>query len=116
MNVLITGSSGGIGSAIVKKFLENGHHVFGIDVRPAVIEHPAYRHERRDICGELPAFPAPDILINNAGVQNDRDIAVNLQGTIHVTEQYLHPGIKSIVFIASASASTGAEFPEYAAS
>ena len=29
MNVLITGSSGGIGSAIVKKFLENGHHVFG---------------------------------------------------------------------------------------
>ena len=60
----------------------------------------------------------PDILINNAGVQDSgRDIDVNLKGTIRITEKYgIHPNIKSVLFIASASASTGAEFPEYAAS
>ena len=41
---------------------------------------------------------------------------VNLKGTINVTEKYISPSIKSIVFIASSSALTGSEFPEYAAS
>src|SRR5699024_2281133 len=46
-----------------------------------------------------------------------RDIDVNLKGTIRVTEKYaFNNGIKSVLFIASASASTGAEFPEYVAS
>lgn len=116
MKILVTGSSGGIGKAVVLKFLQAGHTVIGMDLLPAAVEHPCYRHEQRDICGDLPPIEGLDILVNNAGVQNDRDIEVNLQGTIHVTERYLHPGIKSVVFIASASASTGAEFPEYAAS
>ena len=39
------------------------------------------------------------------------------KGTIRVTEKYaFQDKIKSVLFIASASASTGAEFPEYAAS
>lgn len=56
--------------------------------------------------------------INNAGVQNSgNDIDINLKGTIRVTEKYgIHNQIKSILFIASASAQTGAEFTEYAAS
>ena len=33
-----------------------------------------------------------------------------------VTEKYITPSIKSIVFIASSSATTGSEFPEYVAS
>ena len=59
-----------------------------------------------------------DIIINNAGVQNSgRDIDVNLKGTIRVTEKYaFQENIKSVVFIASSSGQTGAEFPEYAAS
>ena len=57
------------------------------------------------------------MLINNAGVQDSgRDIDVNLKGTIRLTEALLGPQMKSVVFLASASASTGAEFPEYAAS
>ena len=46
-----------------------------------------------------------------------RDIDINLKGTIRVTEKYaFRPGIRSVLFIASSSARTGAEFPEYAAS
>ena len=44
-------------------------------------------------------------------------IDVNLKGTIAVTEKYAFtPAISSVVFMASSSASNGAEFPLYAAS
>ncbi len=118
MNILITGTSRGIGRAIALKFLDSGHAVLGLDRLPSSIDHPSYTHAQADILtGTLPDFTA-DIVINNAGVQDSgRDIDINLKGTIRVTEKYaFHESIKSILFIASASARTGAEFPEYAAS
>lgn len=118
MKVLITGVSGGIGRAVAEKFLECGHEVVGIDLLAAPFEKDNYTHYTADICGALPEIDGVDVLINNAGVQNTgRDIDVNLRGAIAVTEKYgVRKGIKSVLFIASASASTGSEFPEYAAS
>lgn len=119
MKVLITGTSSGIGKAIAQKFLLCGHEVCGIDVLPASIENSHYTHFIADIySSELPKIENVEILINNAGVQDSgRDIDVNLKGSIRVAEKYaFQPNIKSVLFIASASASTGAEFPEYAAS
>ncbi len=119
MKVLITGTSSGIGLAIAREFLAHGHDVIGMDVQPSSLEHVRYTHYITDILrGKLPEIDGVDILINNAGVQNtEEDIDVNLKGTIRVTETYgIQPAIKSILFIASSSASTGAEFPAYAAS
>lgn len=119
MNVLITGTSNGIGRGIALKFLSCGHTVTGIDLCPSTITHDHYTHVEADILsGNLPDVPEVNILINNAGVQNSgRDIEINLGGTIRVTEKYaFREGMKSVLFIASASAQTGAEFPEYAAS
>ena len=119
MNIVITGTSRGIGRAIALKFLDCGHTVAGIDICPATIENSHYIHHTGDILrDELPEIADVEILINNAGVQDSgNDIDVNLKGTIRVTEKYgFQEKIKSILFIASASASTGAEFPEYAAS
>ena len=119
MKILLTGSSGGIGLAIAQKFLREGHEVVGMDVRPSAITHPGYTHIIADIfSSSLPEVDGVEILINNAGVQDSgRDIDVNLKGTIRITEQYaFRDGIRSVLFIASASASTGSEFPEYAAS
>ena len=121
MDILITGTSDGIGRATAEYFLERGHSVVGFDRKPPALAHPNYRHEILDIC-DADAYPEdvqPEILINNAGVQDSgRDIEINLMGTIRITEKYAiaNPRIRAVVMVGSASAHTGSEFPEYAAS
>lgn len=119
MRVLITGTSQGIGEAIAKLFLKKGHKVIGIDRKSASIEHEDYVHYQCDVRDKenLPEVEAVDILINNAGTQNEEDIDINLKALIDITERYgVQPRIKSVLNIGSASAHTGSEFPEYCAS
>lgn len=95
-----------------------GHEVIGFDINPTDYKAKGYTHMLVDIAGDLPDLEPIDVLVNNAGVQDGgREIEINLQGTIAVTEKYgIHDGIHSILFMASSSASNGAEFPLYAAS
>ena len=119
MKVLITGSSKGIGQAVANKFLECGHEVIGIDLLPASINHKNYTHYIVDVSKKntLPNIKDVEIIFNNAGKQNDHDIANNLVGAMNVTEKYaFQDKIKSVLFNASASARSGFEFPEYVAS
>ncbi|MDO5118284.1 MAG: SDR family oxidoreductase [Eggerthellaceae bacterium] len=127
MNVIISGTSSGIGLAIARKFLADGFEVFGFDALESVIEHGHYHHVIHDIRDEFSgrpvaqdgqAVPDPDYLINNAGTQDDElAIDVNLEGTIRFSRAFTEsPVLKSVLFIASASARNGAEFPRYVAS
>ena len=123
MNVLITGTSKGIGKATALLFLENGFTVIGLDKLPAPKELKAYityTHYKVDVSkkDKLPDLPEINILINNAGEQGSSDdIKNNLYSAIYVTEKYgIQKNIQSILFNASVSAHTGFEFPEYVAS
>lgn len=119
MKILITGTSQGIGKAIAEHFLANGHVVHGIDRLEASISHSSYIHYICDVrdYDNLPEIEDVEVLVNNAGTQNEDDIEINLKALIRVTEKYgLQPRIRSILNIGSASGHTGSEFPEYCAS
>ena len=88
MDVLVTGTSSGIGAAIARAFLDEGHRVWGVDIAPASIEHPSYVHVQADITAEnLPELPEPD----------ESPVLAEIPG-------------------GHASARNGAEFPQYVAS
>lgn len=119
MKILITGTSQGIGKAIAEHFLAKGHDVIGIDRQEASLTEGHYTHIICDIrnIDDLPEIPDVEVLINNAGTQNDNDIDINLKALIKITEKYgIQKNIKSILNIGSASGHTGSEFPEYCAS
>lgn len=119
MKVLITGTSQGIGKAIAELFLQKGHDVIGIDRQPSSVKNANYSHYCLDIrdYGNLPAISGINILINNAGTQNENDIDTNLKALINMTEKYaIQKEIHAVLNIGSASGHTGSEFPEYCAS
>ena len=119
MKVLITGTSQGIGKAIAELFVAEGHDVIGVDRADATVADDKYIHLRYDIrdLDNMPEIPDVEILINNAGTQNEDDIEINLSSLIRFTEKYgIQKSIKSILNIGSASGHTGSEFPEYCAS
>ena len=73
MKILITGTTQGIGQAIAKLFLKNGHEVIGIDRQPSSISDENYTHYICDVRdrARLPEIKNVNILINNAGTQNE---------------------------------------------
>lgn len=132
--VIITGASRGIGLACARKFIEDLERtpgvdkVIGIDTLPASVlleDEENYTHVQGDITTpwkfDKELFKDVVILINNAGVQDSGyDIDINLKGTMEFTNFVLAhsmtDSLKSILFITSASAHSGAEFAEYSAS
>lgn len=124
MRIVVTGSSTGMGLAIAKKFLSEGHQVFGIDILPCskdLDDCLEYIHEIANVADntQLPEITDVNILINNAGVQGSgMDIDINLKGLMNTTMKYAlnNPSIKSVLNQASASAHMGTEYDEYVAS
>ena len=125
MKVVITGASSGMGLAAVKKFLNQGHEVVGIDILPMrdneVCTNVNYAHYVANVSefDSLPDLDEVNILINSAGVYGSgRDIDINLKGLMNTTKKYAldNPQLRAVVNQASASAHLGTEYDEYVAS
>ena len=120
MNVLITGTSSGIGLATAKKFLSEGYHVYRLDLNESMIESPNYTHYICDVSdpNTLASIPAPmHYIINNAGVIDEKTaIAVNLEGYVNIVEKYASEVTISITNVASISGHVGLDTARYAAS
>ena len=57
MRVLVTGSSGQIGTNLALRLLEDGHDVFGVDKRPNSWAPSAFPTLLQDLAGHYAAFP-----------------------------------------------------------
>jgi UDP-glucuronate 4-epimerase len=128
-NILVTGSAGFIGSALVLRLLARGDTVIGIDNHnnyydPALkearlarhINHPNYTHLRIDLVDRQAVQDAfkklqPQRVVNlaaQAGVRYSIDnplayIDSNIVGFAHILEGCRHNGVEHLVYASSSS-------------
>ena len=64
MNILVTGSAGFLGSEVVKRLVQAGHYVFGLDIQP---ESQSHEHLAHDLSEPLQAsLPNLDLVVHLA--------------------------------------------------
>lgn len=130
MNILITGTSSGIGKALAKTYLQENHNVWGISRRRSeeLLENENYRHLAQDIteftycalntANFIAAAKKLDLVVLNAGILNNikdmrntsveelqETMAANVWGNKTVLDSTLNMcRVKQVVTISSGAA------------
>jgi len=110
MRILVTGSSGHLGEALVRTLLDAGHEAIGLDV----VEGP-YTHRvgsivdrafvRRCIAGAATVFhPATLHKPHVATHSRQAFLDVNLTGTLNLLEEAVATGVEAFVYTSTTSA------------
>ena len=110
MRIMVTGSSGWLGQFLVPRLRRDGHHVVGLDIRPAPtttlvasITDDGLAHllasEEIDSVVHAAALHKPDIARRPAS----DFVAVNVQGTLHLLEAAVAAGVGRFVLTSTTS-------------
>ncbi len=109
MRILITGSSGHLGEALVRSFRAAGHTTVGIDVQPSewtdVVGTIAERGRVKECMRGIDAVLHPATLHKPHIATHSRQdfIDTNVSGTLNLLEESLTAGVKSFVFTSTTS-------------
>lgn len=115
-NVVITGSAGRIGSCVAAQLLARGDRVTGVDLQPARLTQPGYRHiECRFDCPATvqEILTGADAVVHTGALMswhpkdNDTMVHANVTATRMLLEAAKNQQIKRFIF-----ASSGEVYPE----
>lgn len=112
MRVLVTGSAGKIGSALVARLTNEGHAVSTFDhtAQPHEAAHAHLPGDLRDVNAVRRAVQGADAVMHLGAIAHDRFgapedvLAVNVLGTLNVLLACGEAGVKRVVFFSSVNA------------
>ncbi|MFH1686695.1 MAG: NAD-dependent epimerase/dehydratase family protein [bacterium] len=111
-NIMVTGSSGTVGTALVKQLMADGHRVIPVDIRPCLWDCQIDRRTKRwDLRKPLRAAnigQQPDMIIHLAANARVHDLVVKPQLALdnylmvhHILEYVRQRGVKQVLFSSS---------------
>lgn len=114
MRICVTGGCGYVGSVLVPKLLDAGHHVRVFDVQwfgNYLPKHANLKVEKLDIRGDHLPLGAADAVIHLAAVANDPTCEldarltweVNALSTMRLADQAVRDGVKQFIYASSGS-------------
>jgi len=104
MNILITGSSGFIGSELSKRFLDMGYRVTGLDIQPGSVKMNNFIHTTLGCVLKKEVFYDTDLVIHAAYDTTPGSFRKNVEGTKQWHIQAQKAGAKRQLFFTSYSA------------
>ena len=110
MKILVTGSSGHLGEALVRTIRESGHEVVGLDVTPSpftnVVGSIADRScVRRYMQGVEAVLHAATLHKPHVATHSRQDfVDTNVTGTLNLLEEATSAGVASFVYTSTTSA------------
>lgn len=109
MNILVTGSSGHLGEALVRTLQALNHQVTGIDINPSPFTHRVGSIADRPFVHQC--MPGVEAVIHTAtlhkphvGTHSNQDfVDTNITGTLNLLEEAVLANVKSFVFTSTTS-------------
>ena len=109
MRVLVTGSSGHLGEALVRTLQNNGHDVVGVDIAPSSFTHAAGSiadrdHVRACMQGVEAVLHTATLHKPHVATHSRQDfVDTNITGTLNLLEEAVTAGVRSFVFTSTTS-------------
>jgi nucleoside-diphosphate-sugar epimerase len=117
LKILVTGSAGHLGEALVRTLRQQGHEVTGLDLLPsAFTTHVGSITDRavvrQSLAGAQTVFHAATLHKPHVATHSRQDfIETNLTGTLNLLEEAVAAGVGSLVYTSTTSVFGGALVP-----